>query len=270
MQEPYRASDRSSHLQGNGSSFAEWASGLNRVLCAALSSELSVDDSPSLLENCSPQENRAISHFIDATLPPDFALCIGVVPSRTTAKEFFDAIKARCCPGNCFQKLKVVRNLLGMLIENGSGQLKPNSTVILTLRKSFALFKKLGVEEDELKGLLAQAACHAPPTLDQLVTSSIMARGSEKPSSTFVGQAILNASPAINGPTQHSSPFIYHVSEPPELSPFQSHPRSPYSSKPIATMSKADFPITKGFANLNPRPPSPAHWRTPCPATPEC
>ncbi|MBW0482318.1 hypothetical protein O181_022033 [Austropuccinia psidii MF-1] len=99
MQEPYRAANCSNHLQGNGSNFADWVSGLNRVLCVALNSELSVNDSPSLLKNHSPQENRAISHFIDATLPPDFALCIGVILSYTTAKEFFDT-KTRCCPGN--------------------------------------------------------------------------------------------------------------------------------------------------------------------------
>ncbi|MBW0478214.1 hypothetical protein O181_017929 [Austropuccinia psidii MF-1] len=96
MQEPYRADDHSSHLQGNGSKFFKWVLGLNRVLCVALSSELLVDNLPSLLENRSPQENRAISHFIDVTLPPDFALCIRVVPSRTTEKEFFNTIKARC------------------------------------------------------------------------------------------------------------------------------------------------------------------------------
>ncbi|MBW0485231.1 hypothetical protein O181_024946 [Austropuccinia psidii MF-1] len=213
MQEPYRAADCSSHLQGNGSNLAKWVSGLNRVLCVALSSELSVDYLPSLLENRSPQENRAISHFIDATLAPDFALFIGVVLSCTTAKEFFDAIKTRC-------------------------QLKPNTTIILMLQKSFSLFKKLGVEADELERLFAQAVCHASPTLDQLVTSAIMARGSKKPLSTFVGQAILNALPATDGPTQHSSPFIYRVSDPPGLSHFQSRPRSPFSSKPTATRSE--------------------------------
>ncbi|MBW0478213.1 hypothetical protein O181_017928 [Austropuccinia psidii MF-1] len=32
---------------------------------------------------------------------------------------------------------------------------------------------------------------------------------------------------------------------------------------------QADCPVTKGFVNPNPRPSSPAHWRTPRPATPE-
>ncbi|MBW0485954.1 hypothetical protein O181_025669 [Austropuccinia psidii MF-1] len=199
MQEPYRAANRSNHLLQDGSNFSEWVAGLNRVLCAAFNSEHSVDDLPSLLDNFSLQENRAISHFIDATLPPDFALCIGVVLACTTAKEFFDAIKVRCCPGSCFQKLQVVKDLLDLLIENNTGQHKPNCTVILSLRKTFAIFKKLGVDGHELKGLLAQAACHPPASLDwvafdQLVTSAILAKGDEKPSSMFVGQVILNAS----------------------------------------------------------------------------
>ncbi|MBW0578529.1 hypothetical protein O181_118244 [Austropuccinia psidii MF-1] len=133
MQEPYTEANWLSSLQSDGSSFAEWVAGINRVLCIALNSEFSVDDSPSLLQNRSPQENRDISHFIDATLPPLFALSIGVVPSCTTTKEFFDTIKTRVCPGNCFQKLKVVHDLLGMLVENGAGKPNSNSTVILTL-----------------------------------------------------------------------------------------------------------------------------------------
>ncbi|MBW0482987.1 hypothetical protein O181_022702 [Austropuccinia psidii MF-1] len=186
MKEPYRASDRSNHLQQDGSNFAKWVAGLNRVLCVAFNSEHSVDDIPSLIDNHSLQENRAISHFIDATLPPDFALCIGVLPARATAKEFFNAIKARCFPGNHFQKLQVVKNLLEFFIENSTGQHKPNSTVILSLHKTFAIFKKLGVDGDELEGLLAQATCHPPASLDwvasdQLVTSAILARGDEKP-----------------------------------------------------------------------------------------
>ncbi|MBW0502834.1 hypothetical protein O181_042549 [Austropuccinia psidii MF-1] len=216
MQEPYRAANRSTHLHYNGSNFAEWVVSINRVLCVALNTELLVDDLPSSLENCSPQENRAISHFIDATLPPDFALCIGVVWARTMAKEFFDVIKTRCCPGNHFQKLKVVKTVLDLLVENGAGQPKPNSAIILSLRKSFAIFKKLGIDANELEGRLAQTACHAPPSLDrvafnQLVTSAILAKGDENPSSTFVGQVILNT--LRRDDDQTSSPFIYRVSD---------------------------------------------------------
>ncbi|MBW0477979.1 hypothetical protein O181_017694 [Austropuccinia psidii MF-1] len=181
MQEPYRAANRSSHLHHNNSNFAKWVVGLDRVLCVSLNSEFLVDDLPSSLDNRSLQENRAISHFINAMLTPNFALCIGIVPAHTTAKEFFDAIKSRCCPGNCFQKLKVAREMLELLVENSSGQPKPNSAIILLLYKSFAIFKKLGIDADELEGLLAQAVCHSPASLDQLVTSAILAKGDEKP-----------------------------------------------------------------------------------------
>ncbi|MBW0569740.1 hypothetical protein O181_109455 [Austropuccinia psidii MF-1] len=183
MQEPYRAANRSNHLQQDGSNFSEWVTGLNRVLCITFNSEHLVNNLPSLLDNFSPQENRAISHFINATLPPDFALCIGVVPAHTTAEEFLEAIKTRFCLGNCFQKLQVVRDLLDLLVENSAGQHKPNRTIILSLCKMFAIFKKLSVDGDELEGLLAQAACHPPASLDQVafdqfVTGALMeARG---------------------------------------------------------------------------------------------
>ncbi|MBW0467837.1 hypothetical protein O181_007552 [Austropuccinia psidii MF-1] len=81
-----------------------------------------------------------------------------------------------------------------MLVENASGDPKPNTNIVPSLRRAFAMFKKLSVE-----GLLAQVACHAPPTLDQdtfdqLVMAAILLKGDEKPSSTFVGQVIINAS----------------------------------------------------------------------------
>ncbi|MBW0517255.1 hypothetical protein O181_056970 [Austropuccinia psidii MF-1] len=65
------------------------------------------------------------------------------------------------------------------------------------------MFKKLGIKDNELEGLLAQAACHAPTALnqmafDQLVTAAILAKGEEKLNSTFVGQVILNASTKAN------------------------------------------------------------------------
>ncbi|MBW0476559.1 hypothetical protein O181_016274 [Austropuccinia psidii MF-1] len=300
MQEPYRAADRSNHLLNDGSNFAESVAGLNRVLCIVFDSELLVDDTPSLLVNRSPQENRAILHFIDATIPPNFALCIGVIPARTSSKDFFDAIKARCCPGNRFQKLKVVRDLLGVLIENGAGQPQSNTTIILTLRTAFAMFKKLGVDADDLEGLLAQAACHAPPNVgqvafDQLVTAAILAKGDEKPSSTFVGQVIMNALQRNMDSAQRPSPFVYCMSDPlaPTMQP--PRPRSPFFSKPADQPSDvhrppehlvdrfggscfhcghtghwwADCPVTKGFANPNPRPPSPGPSHPICQGMPE-
>ncbi|MBW0473018.1 hypothetical protein O181_012733 [Austropuccinia psidii MF-1] len=210
MQEPYRAVDQSNHLLNDGSNFAEWVAGLNRVLCIVFESKL------------------AISHFIDATIPPNFALCIGVILARTSSKDFFNSIKVRCCPGNRFKKLKVVRDLGSVLIENGAGQPQSNTTIILTLRRAFAMFRKLGVDANELEGLLAQAACHAPPNVgqvafDQLVTAAILAKGDKKPSSTFVGQVIMNTSQRNVDSGQCPSPFVYCMSDP--LAPAMQLPR---------------------------------------------
>ncbi|MBW0521633.1 hypothetical protein O181_061348 [Austropuccinia psidii MF-1] len=115
------------------------------------------------------------------------------------AKDFFEAIKMHFCPGSRFQKLKVVRDLLHMLVENASSNQQSNTSIILSLCQTFAMLKKLGIEADELRGLLAQASCHAPTSLDQvafnqLITTAILPKGDDKPFSTFVGQVILNSS----------------------------------------------------------------------------
>ncbi|MBW0547054.1 hypothetical protein O181_086769 [Austropuccinia psidii MF-1] len=157
------------------------------------------------------------------------------------------------------------------------------------------MFKKLGVDADELEGLLAQAACHPPPNIgqvafDQLVTAAILAKGDEKPSSTFVAQVIMNADSG-----RHPSPFLYCVSDPLAPAIQLPCPHSPFFSKPIDQPSdvhpppghlvgrlggscfhygrtghwQADFPHTKGFANPNPRPPSPGPSRPVRQGTPE-
>ncbi|MBW0526010.1 hypothetical protein O181_065725 [Austropuccinia psidii MF-1] len=100
-----------------------------------------------------------------------------------------------------------------MLVENSTVQPRPNSAIILTLCRTFAILKKLGVEANELEGLLAQAACHTPPTLDQvafdqLLMAAIQAKGKEKPLSTFMGQVILNMSQKNRESTHHSLPLL--------------------------------------------------------------
>ncbi|MBW0500492.1 hypothetical protein O181_040207 [Austropuccinia psidii MF-1] len=188
----------------DSTNYPEWVASLNRVLCIAFNSDVSSDDSPSLLNNQTPCENRAISHFIDATLPADFALCIRIMPLHATLKEFFDAIKAR-----------------------------------------FALLKKLGIEAKELEGLLAQAACHVPPTLDQLITAVILSKGKEKPSSTFVGQVILNTSQTRPEAAWLMSPFVYRMSNPPESASAYPWPKSPYHGRKVTSAS--NMPTLTGY-----------------------
>ncbi|MBW0515496.1 hypothetical protein O181_055211 [Austropuccinia psidii MF-1] len=275
MQEPYGTHNRISPLLNDGSSYRKWLSCVNCMLCIAFSSEESVSDSPSLLNNRSAVENQAISHFINLTIPHDFVLCVGIIPSRTTAKQFFEAIKTQLCPGNQFQKLKVVRNMVNLLVENGSGMPKTNTQLILSLCQTFVLLEQLKVEAYKLEGLIAQAACHASPTLnqvafDQLVMAAILAKNEDKPSSTFVGQVILNASSKAEDFARNSSSFVYFCGPPEHL--VDKFGAACFHCRQTGQW-RADCPQTKGVANPNPRLRSPslfphARARTPEPQFP--
>ncbi|MBW0499751.1 hypothetical protein O181_039466 [Austropuccinia psidii MF-1] len=237
MQKPYRAANCFAPLKSDGSNFAEWLTCLNRVLCVALNNEMLINNPLSSSDNWLPEANRDICHFIDVSITHEFALCIGITPLPLTAKDFFDTIKAPCCPGNRFKKLQIVHKMLGMLVENGSGAPQLNNVLVLSSCCTFAMFKKLGIEADELKGLLAQAVCHTPTPLDQLVTAAILAKGEEKPSSTFVGQVILNASTKTNGNTHQLSPFVYHMADPPTTPTHSQRPHAPGPSYPWRQMT---------------------------------
>ncbi|MBW0536489.1 hypothetical protein O181_076204 [Austropuccinia psidii MF-1] len=232
MQEPYCAANCFAPLKSDGLNCAEWLTCLNRVLSVAFNTEMLVDDSPSSPNNQLPEENRAICHFIDVSIPHQFALCVGITPLCLTAKAFFVAIKACCCPRNRFEKLRIVCGMLTMLVKNGPGTPRPNNILILSLCCTFVLLKKLGVEADELEGLLAQAVCHAPATLNQLVTTTILARGEEKPNLTFVVQVILNASTKTNEDNCQLSPFVSLVAHPTATPTYPQRPCSPGPSQP--------------------------------------
>ncbi|MBW0486338.1 hypothetical protein O181_026053 [Austropuccinia psidii MF-1] len=67
MQEPYQAANHFAPLQCDGTNFPEWVASLNQVLCIAFNSDMSVDDSPSLLDNQTP---RKIGQFLTLSMPP--------------------------------------------------------------------------------------------------------------------------------------------------------------------------------------------------------
>ncbi|MBW0534103.1 hypothetical protein O181_073818 [Austropuccinia psidii MF-1] len=131
---------------------------------------------------------------------------------------------------------------------NDSEPPRLNTSIILSLRRIFAMFKKLGIEANKLKGLLAQATCWEPPTLNQLITAAILSKGDEKPSSTFVGQKHPQT-------TSGCDPLLIHG--------------CCLRQVRRAGHWRADCPHTRGVANPNPRPPSPTPFRPMRPATPD-
>ncbi|MBW0545559.1 hypothetical protein O181_085274 [Austropuccinia psidii MF-1] len=116
------------------------------------------------------------------------------------------------------------------------------------------------VQEARNQGLLAQSVCHAPVTLDQLVTTAILAKREEKPNSTFVGQVILNASTKTNEDNRQLSPFVYRIADLP-ANPTHSHrphslgPSHPWHQTTDIRHWRTDCPNTKGVANPNPHQP---------------
>ncbi|MBW0515271.1 hypothetical protein O181_054986 [Austropuccinia psidii MF-1] len=51
MQEPYQAANSFDFLCSDGTNYPEWVASLNQVLCIAFNSDVSFDNSPSLLNN---------------------------------------------------------------------------------------------------------------------------------------------------------------------------------------------------------------------------
>ncbi|MBW0483192.1 hypothetical protein O181_022907 [Austropuccinia psidii MF-1] len=119
------------------------------------------------------------------------------------------------------------------------------------------MFKKLGIKANELEGLLAQAACQAPMTLnqtafDQLIMTAILARGEEKPTLPFAGQVLLNASTKIDKNNCPLSPFVYLMADPPATPDHPNWPQSLSPSHPWRQMADFRQPLITLLANFGP------------------
>ncbi|MBW0479631.1 hypothetical protein O181_019346 [Austropuccinia psidii MF-1] len=159
-----------------------------------------------------------------------------------------------------------------MLVGNCIDSPRPNLQIILFLRKTFAVLKRLKVDADELEGLLAQAVCHTPPSLsrasfDQLITASILATNVEKPSATAVGQMIIKETVKQDGRSRHTSPEAHCSAE--------FNPQAPSSSFPSSALAITEFQVEpsvwkppehliKRFGNTCYQCGKKGHWRADC------
>ncbi|MBW0527975.1 hypothetical protein O181_067690 [Austropuccinia psidii MF-1] len=100
--------------------------------------------------------------------------------------------------------------------------------------------------------------------------SAILAKGDKKPSSTFMGQVILNTLRRDNKHPQHTLPFAYRISEPQELLAPSPCPHSPYVAKPIALVRDVRRPpehMVDKFGGSCFHCGHTGHWRANCPHT---
>ncbi|MBW0479629.1 hypothetical protein O181_019344 [Austropuccinia psidii MF-1] len=100
IQEPHKAAEQFDPLRADGSNYVMWLANLNRVLCRAFDCDRRVEDTPSLLANKTHEENQALSHFMKATLPHDFASNMGIKPTCADATILFQAIQTHFSLGN--------------------------------------------------------------------------------------------------------------------------------------------------------------------------
>ncbi|MBW0543410.1 hypothetical protein O181_083125 [Austropuccinia psidii MF-1] len=67
MQEPYCVADCFDQLRSDGSNLTEWLTFLNRVLFVAFNLQMLINNFPSSINNCSPEENR---QYVTSSMPP--------------------------------------------------------------------------------------------------------------------------------------------------------------------------------------------------------
>ncbi|MBW0584054.1 hypothetical protein O181_123769 [Austropuccinia psidii MF-1] len=143
------------------------------------------------------------------------------------------------CAANCFDQLRSDSSNFGDWLACLNRVLCVAFNLEMSIYYPPSSIDNCSLEENrgyELEGLLAQVAFHSWTTLnqeasDQLITTSILAKGEENPMSTFLGKVILNMSTKSNTATQQLSPFVYRVVDPPISSSPHHHCQSPHPTQ---------------------------------------
>ncbi|MBW0536547.1 hypothetical protein O181_076262, partial [Austropuccinia psidii MF-1] len=218
ISDPQKFASRCLTLKHDGSNYADWLNEINDILSFVFDNDSKVKDSNSLLSILANRDLRPVIHFLNATLPKDFIMTLGVTSSPPNPLALFCAIQARFSPGNRFQKLSLIRDWSDILVASALDENSLISERITSWRKIFSLKKRLNIQDDELEGLFLQLTCSPPDSLntasfDQLVSSTIIASSDPAPLAAFVAQVITNLAIKIERGGCYTSPIINRFSE---------------------------------------------------------
>ncbi|MBW0486949.1 hypothetical protein O181_026664 [Austropuccinia psidii MF-1] len=206
-------------LKHDGSNYADWLNEINDILSFVFDNNSKVEDSNSLLSILSNRDLRPVFHFLNATLPKDFVMTLGLTSSPPSPLALFHAIQARFSPASALDENSLI------------------SDHITSWCKIFSLKKRLNIQDDQLEGLFLQLTCSPPDSLnaasfDQLVSSTIIASSDPAPSAAFVAQVIINSAVKIERGGWYTSPIINRFSE------VQQTP-------PATSLSSSSFPVSE-------------------------
>ncbi|MBW0466507.1 hypothetical protein O181_006222 [Austropuccinia psidii MF-1] len=226
-----------------------------------------VEDSNSLLSVLANRDLCPVIHFLNATLPKDFMMTLGVTSSPPNPLALFRAIQARFSPGNCFQKLSLICDWSDILVASALDENSLISERITSWRKIFSLKKRLNIQDDELEGLFLQLTCSPPDSLnaasfDQLVLSTIIASSDPAPSAAFVAQVITNSAVKIERGGRYTSPIINCFSE---VQHTPSPTSRPSSSFPVSETRRPPDHLLDKFGAQCFYCGELGHWRADCP-----
>ncbi|MBW0533834.1 hypothetical protein O181_073549 [Austropuccinia psidii MF-1] len=218
ISDPQKFASRCLTLKHDGSNYADWLNEINNILSFVFDNNSKVEDSNSLLSILANRDLRPVIHFLNATLPKDFMMTLGVTSSPPNPLALFCAIQACFSPGNRFQKLSLICDWSDILVALALDENSLISERITSWRKIFSLKKQLNIQDDKLEGLFLQLTCSSPDLLnaasfDQLVLSTIIASSDPAPSAAFVTQVITNSAVKIERGGCYTSPIINRFSE---------------------------------------------------------